>query len=148
MRSWFSDDFAGTMAMALLASAGIDVQAQKRRERRICEETLDRCGFRVLPVVKATEDQPHDTVIVNAAGEVLSLDEKMLLEKTYREVKAEYAECLKKAKEAEEAAERAEAARRQAEYNAVAAPYREERRRKKAAMLAKQQPKGTLSGHH
>lgn len=142
MRSWFNDDFAGTMALALLASAGIDVEKQQRRERRICEETLDRCGFKVLPVVKAMEDQPHDTVIVNAAGEILNLDEKLQLEKVYREVKAEYAERMKKAKEAEERERQAEAALRQAEYDAIAAPYREERRRKKAAMWAKQHQKG------
>lgn len=142
MRSWFNDDFAGSMAMSLLAAAGIDVHTAQRREQRMCEETLDRCGFKVIPVVRATEDAPHDSVIVNAAGEILSLDEKLLLEKTFREVKAEYAERMKRAKAAEEAAERAEAARRQAEYDAIAAPYREERRRKKAAMLAKQQPKG------
>jgi hypothetical protein len=141
MRSWFGNDFANEMAMALLASVGIDTEKRQRLERRICEDTLERLSFRVVPVVKATEDEPYDTVIVNEKGEILSLDEKLRLEDTYKEVKAEYAQRMKAVKEAEEAAKRREAALRQAEYDAIAAPYREERRRKKAAMFAKQQPK-------
>lgn len=140
MRSWFGDDFANAMAMALLASVGIDTEKRQRLERRICEDTLERLSFRVVPV-GATEDEPHDTVIVNEKGEILSLDEKLQLEATYKDVKAEYAQRMKAVKDAEEARKRREAAGRQAEYDAAAAPYREERRRKKAAMLAKQQRK-------
>jgi len=140
---WLNDNFANEMAIALLASAGIDAEKQQRAEKRMVEETLQRCGFR-LEYRGATPLRPGDAVseIVNAQGELLSLDEKNHLADVYREVKAEYLQRIKEAKEARVRAEAAERARRQAEYDASAAPYREERRRKKAAMLAKQQPKG------
>jgi hypothetical protein len=143
---WMGSDFGSEMAFALLATAGIDVEKQRRREQRMCEETLDRCGFKLIPVCRPTEDKPYDTVIVNEKGEPLSLDEKNHLADVFKEVKELYAERLKAAKEAEEAAKRAEAARRQAEYDAVAAPYREERRRRKAEAFAKRQPKGARNG--
>lgn len=145
---WLNDNFAYDMAMSLLTMAGIDREKQRRLEQRICEATLERLDFKVLPVMKATERDPSDVVIVNAEGNPLSPEEKLKLEETYKEVKAWYKERIAavKAEKEREAAE--EAAAQKAAYDAAAAPYREERRRRKAEAWAKRQPKGAQNAEH
>jgi hypothetical protein len=143
MRPWFEDDFAGAMAMSFLAMAGVDVEKRNRLEKRMVKDALDRCGFRVLPVVKTTESRAHAVEIVNEHGELLNGEEEVRMANAYQEVKKEYAQRLKAEKEARERVRLAEEARRKAEYDAIAAPYREERRKRRAAEFAKRQPKGT-----
>lgn len=142
MMPWLGDNFANDMAMAVLASIGIDVEKQQRLERRMVDETLERCGFRA----ECREAFPRElgkmeTEIVNAQGEPLNREEKEQLAKVFQEVRKEHLQRLKEAKEARLRAEAAEKARKQAEYDASAAPYREERRRRKAEAWAKRQPK-------
>lgn len=139
---WLEDDFPDQLAMSLLAMAGVDVEKRNRLEKRMVEAALHRCGFHT----ECREAFPRElgkmeTDLVNERGERLSLDEKSRLADVYLEVKAEYAQRFKEEKEARERARLAEEARRKAEYDATAAPYREERRRRKAEAWAKRQPK-------
>lgn len=138
---WFGDDFAGAMAMSILAMTGIDVEKRNRLEKRMVDETLERCGFRVLPVVKPTEDRAHAVIIVNENGDELTPPQKVHMASVYEEVKKEYAQRIKAEKEARERARLAEEARQKAEYDRQAEPWRELRRQRKAAAYAKRQPK-------
>jgi hypothetical protein len=130
-RLWHNKDAAWGMAMGLLRGLGYDTEHNERIERAMVEEALERCGFKTVQVKKTPyEDEKPATEILNAQGEEITKEEKKLLTDTFYVVKAEWAQRAKEAKEARERERLAEEARRKAEYDAVAAPFREARRLK------------------
>lgn len=137
MNPLFDKDAGFAIAMSILVSAGFDAEKRRRIDRQICEDTLDRCGFKLVPVVNATDNRPVDTVIVNADGQPLNRDEKIRLEDVFHEVKADYAKLEAAAKKRREDERLQAEARREAEYAAAAQPWRELRKQRKAAAFAK-----------
>lgn len=136
---WGGDEFL----LAWQVHRQVEEAKKERLERRLVEDVMDRCGFKIMPVLKATEDRPLVSVLVNAEGQELTPIDKAKLEQVYQEVRAEYAERLRAEADREAALREAAAARRAAEEqaanDAAAAPYREARRLR----FAKRQQKGT-----
>lgn len=118
--------------MAMLA------QSEHRKERAKAEDltaAMERLGFERVRLGTTS-------VIVRADGTKIDDADTKLLGDTVLEIakerEAREAEMRRRREEAEAKQRAEDEARRKAEYDAAAAPYREERRRKKAEYLAKQ----------
>lgn len=139
---WNDKGLAWRMAAGIL---GLDYEKQQRRELEMTLEAVERCGFQVVKVRTCpAEDAPFTNEIQNAAGKPLDKEEQRRLLKAVETVKGEWAQRRKEAAEARERARKEEEIRRKAEYDAVAAPYREARRLK---MLKRFEAEQARKGH-
>jgi hypothetical protein len=140
MNPWVDPDFGNMMAMTMLQKMGYDAERKQRVDRQMVDEALEICGFKAVPVkLTPYADEKPTIQLHNAKGEELNLEEKKQLANAYDCVKAEHKQRAKEAADARMRAAQAEQARCKAEYDAIAAPFREQRRLKMQKRLAAEQ---------
>ncbi len=104
------------------AVMGAEQHRREHYEMKRVEEALHRCGF------NHHLDMFRKVIITNAAGEELNADEQKQLVAMMDTVREEYRLRAIEAKRCLERQAAEDKARRQAEYDRIAAPYREQRR--------------------
>lgn len=101
---------------------GAEQRRQEHYEMKQVEEALHRCGF------SHSMDMFRKVTVINAAGEELNKEEQKQLVAMMDVVRYEYRLRGLEAKRQQEAREAEDKARRQVEYDRLAAPHREARR--------------------
>lgn len=108
---------------------GMEQRRQEHYEMKQVEEALHRCGF------SHQMDIFRKVNIVNASGEELNREEQKQLVAMMDTVREEYRLRAIEVKRCLERQAAEDKARRQAEYDRIAAPYREQRRLRLAKRL-------------
>ncbi len=145
---WPTGTKAIDMALGLFSHWMYDIKRKEAREaeakRLIFQEALDRLGFGVTVVEDPPRSGKRKTVFLGPTSEPITKDQEVELGKMVETVIQEFDD-RRKAVEAETARKQAEyEAKKKADYDAQAAPFREQRNRTKLITRAKRAPGGRL----